>query len=132
MRCPARESGAAILDDSNKLQSLGNHMAIAGFNLVRKQKEQRRLVALVRWVNEDGAPSKKIGVLLEQDVAQREHKRMARMNQTSEGNARAVYRTDGVLRKTNAFVALEDGSQITSIATGDEAVPFPQLCWDVS
>ncbi len=44
----AKWNNAAIGQNPNKLQTLGNHHAITGFYLVGKEEEQRGLIAIIR------------------------------------------------------------------------------------
>ena len=70
-----------------------------------EQEEQRWLVALVSRVHEDGALAEEVGVLLQQDIAESEHERMAGMNHAGESEAGAVHRAHGILGEADAFVA---------------------------
>ena len=124
MRRPSGESSAAIGQNPNKLQTLGNHHTITGFHLVGKEKEQRGLVAIIRRVNKDGALTEEVGVLLQQEVAESKHKRVTRMNHIGEGKAGFIHRTHGLLGKTNPFIAAEHWSKIAAITSGDKPITF--------
>ena len=56
----------AVGRDADELQALGEHLAVAGLDLVGEQEEQRRLVALVGRVHEDRALAQQVAVLLQQ------------------------------------------------------------------
>ncbi len=105
MRCPTGKGGAAIGQDADELQALGNDLTVAGFHLVGEEEEQRKLVAVISRVHEDGALAEEVGVLLQQDIAEGEHERVAGMNHAGEGEARAVQRAHGILGEADALVA---------------------------
>ena len=72
-RCGAQPAKAALpsAPDADELQALGEDVPVAGLDLVGEQEEQRRLVALVGRVHEDGALAQQVGVLLQEHVGHR-------------------------------------------------------------
>ena len=61
-------------------------------------------------------------MLLQQDVADGEHERVAGVHHAGEGKARLVERADGFLGEADALVALEDRRELAAVAAGDPAV----------
>ena len=85
MRSPPGESSAAVGHNPNKLQTFGNNHAITGFHLVGEEKEQRGLVAIISRVNKDSALTEEVGMLLQQEVAESKHKRVAAIKPSARG-----------------------------------------------
>ena len=118
--------------DADELQALGEDLAVARFDLVGEQEEQGWLVALVGGVHEDAALAEKIAVLLQQDIADSKHERVAGMNHAGERETGSIQRAHSFLGEADTLVAFEDGSEFATIAAGDEAVALAQLGRNVS
>ena len=123
-RCGAQPAKAADPSgfDADELQPLGEDLAVAGFDLVGEQEEQRRLVAIVGRVHKDRALAEQVAVLFQKQVADGEHERMAGMMSIAREGPGLVERADGFLGEADALVAFEDRREFAAVAAGDEAV----------
>ena len=108
--------------DTDELEALGEHLVIAGFDLVGEQEKQMRLFAVVGRVHKDGALTEEVAVLFQNQVAHGEHKRVAGMEHCGEGRAWLVERPDSFASEADALVTLEDGGEFAAVTAGDDAV----------
>ena len=91
---PTGERCFAIGSDADELKPLGQDNAVAGLDLVCNKEEERRLDAVIDWINKDGSLAHQVAVLLKNDVAHREHEGMSRDGSSAQ-TVRRVYRADG-------------------------------------
>ena len=99
MRSPTGEGGRAVRCNANELQALGEHLAIAGFDLMGEQKEQLRISTIIDRVHKDCSLAEQVAVLFQNQVANGEHERMAGVKHSSEGDTRLVERPDSLTVK---------------------------------
>lgn len=126
MRGPAGEGGAAVGQDANELEALGNDPAVAGLDLMREQEQERGLVAVVGGIHQDAALPEEVGVLLQQDIAEREHERVTWMDHAGKGEAGPFQRADGFSGEADALVAFEDRREVAAVAPDDDTVALAQ------
>ena len=122
VRRPTGKGGRSIGRDADKLEALGEHLVVAGFDLVGEQEEQMRLLAIVGRVHKNSALTEEIAVLFQNQVAHGEHQRVAGMEHCGEGRAWLVERPDSFAGETDALVTLEHGSEFAAVTAGDDAV----------
>ena len=65
VRRPTGKGRRPIGRDTNELKALGEHLAIAGFDLVGEQEEQMRLLAIVGRIDKDSALTEEVAVLFQ-------------------------------------------------------------------
>ena len=132
-RCGAQPAKVALPSgsDADELEALGKDSAVAGLDFVGDEEKERGFFALVGGVHEDRALAHQIAVLLQHDVADGEHERVAGMDHLGEGDARPVERADGFLGETDALVAFQDGGEFAAVAPGDLAVALADEGGDV-
>jgi hypothetical protein len=101
---------------------------------VGEQEEQVVRVARRLRVDQDRALAQQVGVLLQQEVAHRQHERMAGVHQLAKARPGLVGRAHGGLGEADPLVALEHGRELAAVAAGDEAVAFAEFggTWVIS
>src|SRR5580658_9627111 len=90
-----------------------------------------RIFTVVGGVHEDCALAHQIAMLLQQDVANRKHKRVTRMKHRRKRRAGLVKRTDGFSGEANALVTLEHGCKFAAVAACNNTVALPDRRRDV-
>ena len=117
MGCPPGKVGEAIGSDSDELQALREHDAIATFDLMRDEKEQRGLVSRIGRVDQHRALPQEICMALQNNIGDRKHERVSGMKELGKWCVCLIQRAHGVLRKADALVALQYRSEFSAVAS---------------